>query len=146
MSSKKELSLFHRGFDKLYPAIRYYYESVNDHAWFSEITPQLWLGGAPSYHRDYDFLLQHGINAVVNVRAEREDDIAFYDSHDITHIQSGRYEPGFRLPQSNMGAQCMNKAGLCKLRGNEIGRRGQWCLDTCLIQSRFYIATDEQAI
>ena len=57
------------------------------HVWFSEVTPQLWLGGAPTYQRDYEYLVQQQINAVVNVRAEREDEIAFYDEHDIAHVQ-----------------------------------------------------------
>lgn len=91
MSSPEQLSLFHRAFDKLYPAIRFHYEKVMGHVWFSQITPQLWLGGAPTYRRDYEFLLQAKIDAVVNVRAERADETLFYDTHDITHIQ-------FRVP------------------------------------------------
>jgi len=84
---EEKLSLFHRAFDQLYPFIRFYYEKIMGHVWFSQITPQLWLGGAPTYRRDYEYLVQENITAVVNVRAEREDETAFYDSHDITHIQ-----------------------------------------------------------
>lgn len=95
-----ELSLFHRGFDKLYPAIRFTYERVMGHDWFTEIEPALWLGGAPSLQRDYQFLLDHGINAVINIRAERADDEVFYAQHDIHHI---RYKvPDVSVPDSGM--------------------------------------------
>jgi predicted protein tyrosine phosphatase len=87
MSQPKDLSLFHRAFDKLYPAIRFTYEKLLSNAWFSQITPQLWLGGAPTYSRDYQFILANGITAVLNIRAEREDDIAFYTQHGINHVQ-----------------------------------------------------------
>lgn len=81
------VNLFHRIFDKFYPAIRFVYERVYKHNWFDEILPQIWLGGAPTYERDYEFILDHNINAVVNIRAEREDDVALYDANNITHVQ-----------------------------------------------------------
>jgi len=82
-----DVSFFHRAFDKLYPIIRFTYERIMSQPWFSQITPQLWLGGAPTYRRDYDFILNHGITAVLNIRAERQDDTALYDRHGITHVQ-----------------------------------------------------------
>lgn len=95
-----ELSLFHRGFDKLYPAIRFTYERVLRQDWFTKIEPALWLGGAPSLQRDYQFLIDHGINAVINIRAERADDEAFYAQHDIHHI---RYKvPDVGVPDCKM--------------------------------------------
>lgn len=78
---------FHYVFDKMYPLIRFVYERVRRQPWFEEITPEVWQGGAPTYPRDYQFLLDHGIDAVVNIRAEREDDVAFYDRHGIAHLQ-----------------------------------------------------------
>jgi hypothetical protein len=76
---------FHWTFDKLYPAIRYNYEQIQGHRWFDRITPTVWLGGAPTYERDYQFLLDNDIRAVLDMRAEREGDRAFYDAHDITY-------------------------------------------------------------
>ena len=57
------------------------------HVWFSEITPTLWLGGAPTYKRDYAAIVDYKITAGGNIRAEREDETAFYDQHGITHVQ-----------------------------------------------------------
>jgi hypothetical protein len=88
-----ELSTFHRTFDLFYPAIRFAYERGFGNQWFDQITPgagipeELWMGGAPTYARDYDFLLDVGIGAVMNIRAERPDDTAFYDAHGIAHIR-----------------------------------------------------------
>lgn len=76
---------FHWVFDKFYPAIRYTYESIQGHRWFDRITPQLWLGGAPTYERDYQFLLDNHINAVLDMRAEREGNRQFYQAHDIAY-------------------------------------------------------------
>jgi hypothetical protein len=86
-SPDHKLSLFHQGFDKLYPAIRFTYEKIMGHVWFSQITPQLWLGGAPTYQRDYAAILDYKITAVINIRAERADETDFYEQHDITHVQ-----------------------------------------------------------
>jgi atypical dual specificity phosphatase len=74
-------------FDKLYPLIRFNYERILGHAWFSQITPTLWLGGAPTYQRDYARLVEYGVSAVVNIRAERPDETDFYDRHHMTHVR-----------------------------------------------------------
>lgn len=81
------LSPFHRAFDRLYPAIRFTYERLLGHDWFSRIEPGLWLGGAPTYQRDYEAILALGITAVLDIRAERTSKGAFYDAHGITHRQ-----------------------------------------------------------
>jgi protein-tyrosine phosphatase len=89
----QKLSLQHRLFDKLFPTIRFVYERIQRHNWFDRITPadrvpaELWLGGAPHYARDYDFIVNHHIRAVINIRSERADDEAFYAAHDITHLR-----------------------------------------------------------
>jgi hypothetical protein len=79
------LSVFHKAFDQLYPAIRFSYERIGGHEWFSEILPHLWLGGAPTYGRDFDELLALGITAVIDMRAERDADLAFFREHGIAH-------------------------------------------------------------
>ena len=81
------MSPFHWFFDKLYPLIRFIYERIQGHRWFDAITPRIWLGGAPTYQRDYDYLLDKGITAVVNIRAEREDDYELYKREGITYLQ-----------------------------------------------------------
>lgn len=78
---------FHWLFDKLYPLIRFVYERVQGHRWFDKIAPNLWLGGAPTYERDYQFLLDNDITAVLDMRAEREGDRAFYDRHGINYLR-----------------------------------------------------------
>ncbi len=79
-------------FDKMYPLIRFVYEKIGRHRWFDPVTDNLWLGGAPTYKRDYDFLLDNGITAVVNIRAEREDDITHYSKNGINHLQLKVYD------------------------------------------------------
>ena len=79
------LDAFHWAFHKAYPAIRFTYERLQGHAWFSQITPALWIGGAPTYGRDYDELIAEGITAVLDMRAEGVADLAFYDAHGIAH-------------------------------------------------------------
>jgi protein tyrosine/serine phosphatase len=89
----ESISIFHRLFDKTYPALRFLYETIRRQPWFSQITPtdgipeNLWLGGGPDYPRDLQFMLNHDIKAVINIRAEREDDTAFYDAHGIEHMR-----------------------------------------------------------
>jgi hypothetical protein len=82
-----KLGLFHRGFDRLYPAIRFTYESLLGHEWFTQVTPMLWLGGAPSYQRDLDAVLRLGITAVVDLRAERDAHERFFEQHGIAFRQ-----------------------------------------------------------
>lgn len=57
------------------------------HVWFSQITPVLWLGGAPTYGRDFEEIEHLGITAVVDMRAEREAEAAFFAERGIAHRQ-----------------------------------------------------------
>ena len=45
------------------------------------------MGGAPTYDRDYEYLLDTGINAVVDVREEREDDRRLYEENNIDYLK-----------------------------------------------------------
>jgi hypothetical protein len=81
------LGRLHRGFDRLYPAIRFNYERLQGHAWFSRVTTDLWIGGAPTYRRDFEVLLALGITAVMDLRAERDADQSFFDARGIAHRQ-----------------------------------------------------------
>ncbi len=81
------MGLFHTIFDKFYPLIRFVYERVQRHRWYDPILPNLWLGGAPTYKRDYEFLLAEKMGAVIDIRNEREDDLALYQEHDIRHLK-----------------------------------------------------------
>jgi atypical dual specificity phosphatase len=76
------------------------YERIGRQRWFDKITDQLWLGGAPTYQRDYHFLHENGITAVLNIRAEREDDLIFYKEKGINHLQLKVYDvmlPDFEI-------------------------------------------------
>lgn len=95
-----KLGIFHRAFDSLYPFIRFTYERVLKQAWFSEISANLWVGGAPTYDRDYEFILENGITAVVNIRAERDDDVDFYGRYGINYV---RYMvPDIHVPEPDI--------------------------------------------
>ena len=76
---------FHYLLDKAYPIIRFTYEKVRRLDWFTKITEHLWLGGAPTYERDYEFVRDSGIGAVLDMRYEREADLDFYQKHDINY-------------------------------------------------------------
>lgn len=94
------LGIFHRAFDSLYPFIRFTYERVLKQAWFSEISANLWVGGAPTYARDYEFILENGITAVVNIRAERDGDVDFYGRNGIKYV---RYMvPDIHVPEPDI--------------------------------------------
>jgi hypothetical protein len=69
-------------------------------AWFSQIESRLWLGGAPTYRRDYEAIIALGITAVLDTRAERTSKLAFYDAHGITHRQF--LVPDVTVPDENV--------------------------------------------
>jgi len=94
------LGLFHRAFDRLYPAIRFTYERVMGHVWFSQITPVLWLGGAPTYGRDFEEIEHLGITAVIDMRAERAAEAAFFAKHGIAHRQY--FVPDVTVPDESV--------------------------------------------
>ncbi|MFK7803138.1 MAG: dual specificity protein phosphatase family protein [Anaerolineae bacterium] len=81
------MSIFHYLFDKLYPIIRFIYERVQGNRWYDKITNGVWLGGAPTYARDYDYLIENRIGAVIDIRNERSDDLDLFKRHDIRHLK-----------------------------------------------------------
>ena len=80
------MNAFHYFFDKLYPIIRFYHERVNSNPWFSPITPQLWLGGSPTYPRDYEQIFNLGLSGIVDIRAERQGAVEQYQAHNISYL------------------------------------------------------------
>jgi hypothetical protein len=97
---------FYRFYDALYPSIRFLQEKLTRHRWFDQITPQLWLGGAPTYDRDYQFILDQKIDAVLNIRLERGDDTGFYDRHGIRHARF--YVPDMNVPDEDTITQAVD--------------------------------------
>jgi predicted protein tyrosine phosphatase len=97
------MSLFHRIFDQFYPVLRFIYEKVMGNRWYDEIVARLWLGGAPTYQRDYDYLLGHGVNAVIDIRQERSDDLELYAAHDVRHLKLA--VPDIRVPSPEIITQ-----------------------------------------
>lgn len=92
--SNSEMSLYHYLFDKAYPLIRITYEKVRRFDWFTQISDYLWLGGAPTYPRDYEFLRENGIKAVLDMRWERSADLDFYNKHDINYKKVKVFDVG----------------------------------------------------
>ena len=74
------------------------------------------MGGAPTYERDYKFLVQNRIDSVINIRAEREDDTAFYAEHDIHYVQ-------YKVPDVTVPSFAVLDAGVEWIKGEvEKGR------------------------
>ena len=94
------MSIFHYFFDKLYPIIRFIYERVQGNRWYDSIVEEVWLGGAPTYARDYEFLIENRIGAVIDIRNERSDDLNLYKQHDIRHLKLR--VPDIHVPSSEI--------------------------------------------
>lgn len=105
------MSIFHTIFDKFYPLIRFVYERLLGQRWYDRIIDRLWLGGAPTYPRDYDFLLKNGIGAVVDIRQEREDDLALFERHGIRSLK-------LRVPDMLVPPADMIDEGVAFMREN----------------------------
>lgn len=117
---REKISLFHYLFDQLYPAIRFYHEKVKGHSWFSEITPELILGGAPTQRRDYHWLKDHGVTGVIDIRAERKDDEAWYNEQGIAYLHLAVWDMG--VPSS---ADFDHAVAFTQ---NQITQRGKVCI------------------
>ena len=81
------MSLFHIIFDQLYPLIRFLYERVLGNRWYDQIRDGLWLGGSLDYDRDFRFLIDNQIGAVIDIRQERSDNLDFYGEYGIEHLK-----------------------------------------------------------
>ena len=100
------MNLFHTIFDKLYPVIRWNHEKRWGNAWYTEIRPKLWLGGAPTYQRDYDFLFANGIDAVLDIRAERRDNEELYRKKGVRYMHMSVLD--LFVPSSEQIEQAVN--------------------------------------
>ncbi len=69
------------------PLQRYWRVTIRRHSWFSEIIPDLFLGGALTHPEDYSWLKNEGITAVLNMTSEWNDEEDFFTRKNIEYLK-----------------------------------------------------------
>ncbi len=69
------------------PIQRYWRVTICGRSWFSEIRPNLYLGGALTRVEDYSWIENEGITAVLNMTSEWNDDEDFFIRRNIEYLK-----------------------------------------------------------
>lgn len=69
------------------PLQRFWRVEICGHSWFTEIRPNLYLGGALTRSKDYSWIKKEGITAVLNMTSEWNDEKDFFIRKNIEYLK-----------------------------------------------------------
>ncbi len=86
MSLYKKITLL-KFLKSVLPLQRYWRVTICGRSWFSEISPNLYIGGALTRSEDYSWIENEGITAVLNMSREWNDDEEFFIRRNIKYLK-----------------------------------------------------------